>query len=798
MKPERPAPHPHVHDPPIRHQLVLKLRTLCLLALPLLACGFQLRRRCARSRHAGARALPAGSGGRPRLAALSYDDYRDIRFRPERSRWRDSGPVPAAVLPAGPRHHPAAAAVRSAGRPGARAGGAGLGLPGRPLSPRGVQPLPGAAGWRLSYPLNRADQPDELIVFLGASYFRALGDEPGVRPVGARPGGRHRRRPGRGIPGLHRRSGSSARRPAPREIRFYALLDGPRVTGAYRFVLRPGSRHGDRRAGAPVPARGGRDHARHRAAHQHVPGRREPAAAPATIRPEVHDSDGLLVATGDGEWLWRPLSNPARPFVSSFAHARAARLRPDAARPRLRSYEDLEAHYERRPSAWVEPLGDWGPGRVELLQFAHARRDPRQHRRLLGARTPARAGRAASTSPGACTGRGRAADAPPGAGAADAPRPRLRRRTAAQEQAAAASCDFAGPASRRCPRRRGRGRGQRQRQRARAARQRLPATPSADAGASASISSASTPSQPVELRLQLRPAGNAAYRNLDLCPCPGVTPMSAPRRSTRSAPPRAATAPPIRRAPMPAQPWFGLWRGLLVRAVAGHAPSPRRRRPQRPGLAGRRPRRRRVLLALGGGAGRRGAGCCSGQAAPRGLTGRGWAQMAAGHAALRLGRRRLRHRADGRLGDAPRRPPRPRRCAMRTRPSTPRRAPPSSCRSATRTWPPCSPGCAPPANRWPPPARWRCSTSTCCPTAPTRRCARPSSAPGQRLRDDARRRAGAARRPRVLPLAAPAHAAQGRQRGRLLPPLGPQLPLHGGARRRQHHARRHAWCRWCG
>jgi glucans biosynthesis protein len=34
------------------------------------------------------------------------------------------------------------------------------------------------------------------------------------------------------------------------------------------------------------------------------------------------------------------------------------------------SYEDTEARYELRPSAWVTPLGDWGAGRVELLQFA--------------------------------------------------------------------------------------------------------------------------------------------------------------------------------------------------------------------------------------------------------------------------------------------------------------------------------------------------------------------------------------------------------------------------------------------
>ena len=33
------------------------------------------------------------------------------------------------------------------------------------------------------------------------------------------------------------------------------------------------------------------------------------------------------------------------------------------------SYEDSEARYELRPSAWIEPVGDWGPGRVELVQL---------------------------------------------------------------------------------------------------------------------------------------------------------------------------------------------------------------------------------------------------------------------------------------------------------------------------------------------------------------------------------------------------------------------------------------------
>jgi glucans biosynthesis protein len=86
-------------------------------------------------------------------------------------------------------------------------------------------------------------------------------------------------------------------------------------------------------------------------------------------RPEVHDSDGLLIEAGDGERLWRPLTNPSRPFVTSFAMSSVrgfGLMQRDRA---FTSYEDLEARYHRRPSAWVEPLGAWGAGRVELLQF---------------------------------------------------------------------------------------------------------------------------------------------------------------------------------------------------------------------------------------------------------------------------------------------------------------------------------------------------------------------------------------------------------------------------------------------
>ena len=87
------------------------------------------------------------------------------------------------------------------------------------------------------------------------------------------------------------------------------------------------------------------------------------------FRPEVHDSDGLMVATGDGEWLWRPLINPSQVLTTSFSMPELKGFGLMQRDRNFTSYEDTEARYELRPSAWVEPLGSWGPGRVELVQL---------------------------------------------------------------------------------------------------------------------------------------------------------------------------------------------------------------------------------------------------------------------------------------------------------------------------------------------------------------------------------------------------------------------------------------------
>jgi glucans biosynthesis protein len=141
-----------------------------------------------------------------------------------------------------------------------------------------------------------------------------------------------------------------------------------RVTGAYAFVLRPGAGNtvAEVRARlilrAPVARLGIAP-----LSTMFLSGENQPPVD--DYRPEVHDSDGLQVLSGSGEWLWRPLTNPGTVFVTSFG---LPSVRGFGLMQRDRSfgnYQDLEAHYELRPSAWVEPMGDWGSGRVELLQF---------------------------------------------------------------------------------------------------------------------------------------------------------------------------------------------------------------------------------------------------------------------------------------------------------------------------------------------------------------------------------------------------------------------------------------------
>lgn len=335
-------------------------------------CAFEFED-VARQAEAAARAPYHSIQRKPpaELQALTYDEYRDIRFRPEQALWRpEQLPFELTFFHLGKfQTEPVRInEVTSGGVRHVRYAPTAFDFGNNKLSADKWGDL-GFAGFRAHYPLNAKAYKDELIVFLGASYFRALGAGQ-LYGLSARGlaidtvGGQREEFP--------RFSEFWIERPSPgaRVLTAYALLESPRSNGAYQFDIRPGEtttvdvrariflRPGIATLGvAPLTS-------------MYFFGENQPHRT--DFRPEVHDSDGLMVAVGTGEWIWRPLLNPKATLTTSFA---MPELRGFGLMQRDRnfsSYEDGEARYELRPSAWMEPLDSWGPGRVELVQLSTA------------------------------------------------------------------------------------------------------------------------------------------------------------------------------------------------------------------------------------------------------------------------------------------------------------------------------------------------------------------------------------------------------------------------------------------
>ena len=226
------------------------------------------------------------------------------------------------------------------------------------------------AGLRLHYPLNSEDHHDEFIVFQGASYFRIVsqGQLYGISARGlaidvAQPTGEE-------FPLFKK---FWIERPSSKQnaIVVHALLDSKSITGAYRFGIHPGApsrvdvdailfpRADIKHAGlAPLTSmfmHGGMDR-----------------PDQLDYRPAVHDSEALQMLNGQGERLWRPLINPQTLQVSAFIDENPKGFGLIQRHRDFNYYQDLEAKYHQRPSAWVKPAGDWGKGQVELVEIPSA------------------------------------------------------------------------------------------------------------------------------------------------------------------------------------------------------------------------------------------------------------------------------------------------------------------------------------------------------------------------------------------------------------------------------------------
>jgi glucans biosynthesis protein len=297
---------------------------------------------------------------------LGYDGYRNIRFRPDRALWREANlPFQVQFFHRG---------FLFLDRVKIHEVDGGQAQP-VPYSPRlfsfgnlKTPPEDGDfAGFRLHAPINRPDYFDEVGVFLGASYFRAVA-EGQVYGLSARGLSIRTADPkGEEFPAF-RTFWIEKPRTQTNSIVVHALLDSPSAAAAFRFTIKPGETTVYDVEMALYP----------RVDMTHA------GIAPLTsmfffdandrvgvddFRPAVHDSDGLAIRNGRGEDIWRPLSNPRDLQVSVFSDVNPRGFGLFQRERDFHAYEDLESRFERRPSLWVEPIGDWGEGAVYLVEI---------------------------------------------------------------------------------------------------------------------------------------------------------------------------------------------------------------------------------------------------------------------------------------------------------------------------------------------------------------------------------------------------------------------------------------------
>ncbi len=303
------------------------------------------------------------------LADLDYDRYRTVKFRSDRAVW---GPSPTRFAielfaPGFLYKDLVTIDVVENGRTRTLTPDASIFETESEAIAQALLQAGSFAGLRLLYPLNEGPYRNEFLVFQGASYFRAVssGQIYGLSARGlalnvAQPQGEE-------FP-LFKRFWIERPDAASNAVVVHALLDSPSVTGAYRFAVYPGSNTTLDVDLTLFP--------RQDLSHVGIGpltsmywfGAFDRPSKP-DFRPAVHDSQGLAMMTGSGEWLWRPLMNPRTLQVSAFMDTDPQGFGLIQRSRNFGDYQDLEAEYHRRPSAWVRPRGPWGKGHVELVEI---------------------------------------------------------------------------------------------------------------------------------------------------------------------------------------------------------------------------------------------------------------------------------------------------------------------------------------------------------------------------------------------------------------------------------------------
>ncbi|HEX4153618.1 MAG TPA: glucan biosynthesis protein D [Steroidobacteraceae bacterium] len=304
----------------------------------------------------------------PAMAKLGYDQYQSIRFRGDHALWADAGldfrvqffhvgrnftqPVRIYEVVNGRAreilYDPAMFDWEKSG-----------------VDPATMKDRAGFAGFRVQF---ITDWQDDVAAFLGASYFRAVGSDTRQYGLSAR---------ALAVDTAFPRPEEFPRftsfwfeRPAKDSgtLTLYALLDSPSIAGALRFQITPGGtqimdidtayypRKPIERLGiAPLTS-------------MYFYGQNDRRMA-NDWRPQIHDSDGLSLYTGAGEWIWRPLVNPPQLHLNSYFDENPQGFGLLQRDRNFDDYEDDGVYYNRRPSLWVEPKAGWGKGAVQLVEI---------------------------------------------------------------------------------------------------------------------------------------------------------------------------------------------------------------------------------------------------------------------------------------------------------------------------------------------------------------------------------------------------------------------------------------------
>lgn len=308
----------------------------------------------------------------PAMANLGYNEYQSIRFRGDHALWADAGldfriqffhvgrnftePVHMYEVVDGQAreilYDPAMFEWDKSG-----------------VDPSLMKEHAGFAGFRVQF---ITDWRDDVSAFLGASYFRAVGEDTRQYGLSAR---------ALAVDTAFPRPEEFPRftsfwfeRPAKNAgtLIVYGLLDSPSIAGAVRFAMTPGGtqimnvdtafypRKPIERIGiAPLTS-------------MFFYGQNDRRMA-VDWRPQIHDSDGLSMWTGAGEWIWRPLVNPAQLHLNSYFDDNPRGFGLLQRDRNFDDYEDDGVFYERRPSLWIEPKpgpgGGWGKGAVQLVEI---------------------------------------------------------------------------------------------------------------------------------------------------------------------------------------------------------------------------------------------------------------------------------------------------------------------------------------------------------------------------------------------------------------------------------------------